>query len=527
MIIGDSKRKELSILSKNTGYVLKTGKDDVFYFTPEYSSYYKIETSENSTIKLYENDILVMTGYTYLEYLFDYNNEYKIIVELGSIEKPSAIYNISITPVFISKKGETKLNDYISENSQESILKIFSFQNTLYDIEIYSITNNTKAFSNFEVYDCNMNIIQKYDIDNYFNDSVLYNQSNMTIYLKGGSNYYIRFDVYPNVDMYLKYNEVEEEYQLATEYSFNADVGDKFSYVRIPWNGKYKINYNFSTEKNVTNNMSFLLFMYRNNELTLKSFDVCSILNKVVEFEIDLLKGDKIYFGYFNGDNHFKYNFIINYKPSITFLITTETDSATIDTGLGTEITVNQGLRYDNTIAVGFTRVLYLGEGANFGSRYNDYTWSSSNPAIATVSAYGTVFAKRPGNVIIRAIDKYGNNNIAIIKLEIYDQNTQQKNVELSTDINSDASLNGTEVKFNNGVPNGKTIHIGYTRSICIISGGPTNIRQDYYWYSSNNEVAEVNIFGIVLAKSKGTTVITCVNKYNPKYIGEITITVI
>ncbi len=76
-------------------------------------------------------------------------------------------------------------------------------------------------------------------------------------------------------------------------------------------------------------------------------------------------------------------------------------------------------------------------------------------------------------------------------------------------------------------MPNVKTIHIGYTRSICIISGGPTNIRQDYYWYSSNNEVAEVNIFGIVLAKSKGTTVITCVNKYNPKYIGEITITVI
>jgi len=73
---------------------------------------------------------------------------------------------------------------------------------------------------------------------------------------------------------------------------------------------------------------------------------------------------------------------------------------------------------------------------------------------------------------------------------------------------------------------NQNTIIEGFTRIIYLSSGSS---RQDYYWYSSNDDIATVSSFGTVLGKSvtEDTTIkIMAVNKSNPKiiYIEEFTI---
>lgn len=85
----------------------------------------------------------------------------------------------------------------------------------------------------------------------------------------------------------------------------------------------------------------------------------------------------------------------------------------------------------------------------------------------------------------------------------------------------------GTEVRFNNGIRGEITIYQGYTRSICIVGNGPTNIRQDYIWQSSNSSIASVNQYGIVTGYKAGTVTITCINEANPSYVGSITIIIL
>lgn len=74
-------------------------------------------------------------------------------------------------------------------------------------------------------------------------------------------------------------------------------------------------------------------------------------------------------------------------------------------TPVGTEVTQNGGEYGGTTMSVGYTRCLYLGGDAPSQSRL-DYTFTSSDESIATVSAYGTVTAKAPGTVVITCVNK-------------------------------------------------------------------------------------------------------------------------
>ena len=81
-------------------------------------------------------------------------------------------------------------------------------------------------------------------------------------------------------------------------------------------------------------------------------------------------------------------------KPS--FEILTDT------TDKGTEVTQNGGAINTNTIGVGYTRYLYLGEGAPNTSRLK-YTLTSSDTSVATISQWGTITGVSEGTAVIRA----------------------------------------------------------------------------------------------------------------------------
>ena len=72
---------------------------------------------------------------------------------------------------------------------------------------------------------------------------------------------------------------------------------------------------------------------------------------------------------------------------------------------VGTEVTNHGGAYGDPTMSVGYTRCIYLGPTAPSQSRLQ-YTFTSSDESIATVSAYGTVEAKGEGTVEIKCVHK-------------------------------------------------------------------------------------------------------------------------
>lgn len=89
----------------------------------------------------------------------------------------------------------------------------------------------------------------------------------------------------------------------------------------------------------------------------------------------------------------------------------------------------------------------------------------------------------------------------------------------------------GSEVRFNNGAYNNNTITEGFTRIIYINSNveNQGTSRLKYEFYSSNESIATVSIYGTILAKSVGSdqeVTIYAVSKASPWHVYKITIIV-
>ena len=98
---------------------------------------------------------------------------------------------------------------------------------------------------------------------------------------------------------------------------------------------------------------------------------------------------------------------MLDHKTIYTFTIT-DYDLVVDPEGagtVGTEVTRHGGAYGGTTLSVGYSRCIYLGPTAPSQSRF-DYTFTSSNESIATVSAYGTVEAKGAGTVVITCVNK-------------------------------------------------------------------------------------------------------------------------
>ena len=95
-------------------------------------------------------------------------------------------------------------------------------------------------------------------------------------------------------------------------------------------------------------------------------------------------------------------------KPLFSVFYITDYDLVVDPEGagtVGTEVTSNGGAYGNPTMSVGYTRCIYLGPTAPSQSRLQ-YTFTSSDESIATVSVYGTVEAKGAGTVEIKCVHK-------------------------------------------------------------------------------------------------------------------------
>ncbi len=94
---------------------------------------------------------------------------------------------------------------------------------------------------------------------------------------------------------------------------------------------------------------------------------------------------------------------------------------------------------------------------------------------------------------------------------------TQYGSYNLISDPNSFEDY-GSEVRFNNGSYLGSTLTVGFTRFIYLNYDYilPSYSRLDYYFYSSNENIATISEYGTLLGKSAGTVKIMAVYKSDP-----------
>lgn len=113
------------------------------------------------------------------------------------------------------------------------------------------------------------------------------------------------------------------------------------------------------------------------------------------------------------------------------------------------------------------------------------------------------------------------------ILIEAARYNHMDKVFSITPDKNdADINLMGTEVKLNNGQRESAVCTTGFTRCLFPDMSAPSLLRENYYWFSDNDNIVSVSQFGTIQAKCLGVARIYCVYKYDYEYFGEICITV-
>ena len=174
-----------------------------------------------------------------------------------------------------------------------------------------------------------------------------------------------------------------------------------------------------------------------------------------------------------------------NYKPEqVTLQITVSEKKIEI-----TEVLLN---KYAETLTEGDTITLSA-EVLPYDTTYSkNVSWSSSNEAVATVSADGTVTAKSAGTAVITATTENGKTASCTITVE--------KKLIPITEVYLDKSS--------------ATLTEGDTATLtATVLPENTTYSKDVSWSSNNSEVAAVDANGTVTAKSVGTTIITATSE--------------
>lgn len=334
----------------------------------------------------------------------------------------------------------------------------FSIESTKADGSIV-----TYPYSSLKIYD-HMNSSQedKYNVDGYSELAQSIDNNNyLYMYLERNGYYYIHVNMpdasYTSVKLNIERVSVDEIEvasrfdEAFTETLINSnDMTEYTTGFSIDQTSVFTID--VTTSQTYTGNITFILFRKAYNNDT-KEYYIDEVVGDYIPLESDELRKILVegtyYIGFFGNTSNVPVTIKIN-RIVTTSEITDQVLVMDIDENLpyGTEVRHNGGEYGEKTITEGFTRHVHFQNvtGVPSVSRY-DYSFYSSNKNYATVSEFGTVFAKSvTGNktVTITAVYKYDPAIIFTIELTILDDTSNtEKIIETTQEISLSKFVNG------------------------------------------------------------------------------------
>ena len=287
----------------------------------------------------------------------------------------------------------------------------------------------------------------KYSVDGYSELAQSIDNNNyLYMYLERNGYYYIHVNMpdasYISVKLNIERVNVEEIEVVSrfdeafTETLINSnDMTEYATGFSIDQTSVFTID--VTTSQTYTGNITFILFRKAYNNDT-KEYYIDEVVGDYIPLESDELRKILVegtyYIGFFGNTSNVPVTIKIN-RIVTTSEITDQVLVMDIDENLpyGTEVRHNDGEYGGKTITEGFTRHIHFQNvtGVPSVSRY-DYSFYSSNKNYATVSEFGTVFAKSvTGNktVTITAVYKYDPAIIFTIELTIIDDTSNTEKV--------------------------------------------------------------------------------------------------
>lgn len=460
------------------------------------SVYYKITSTNN---KKYE---FILDGSTQLDLkIFDKNfneintmdgassenNEYIISnlipdVYYLKVSNNSSIINQVIMKIRVSEFEQisnkinniltsynNNINTYIYTNTSEKGLYNITLNASTSSGEISYPSDGIKIYKDFP----NQELMTRLETVYYSLEAKTSNDSNnLIVFLQQDQTIYIDINLPNNIysSLVLKVEKIENTYEIDM-FNYEEDIyeeevvlfndiynyGDYIQKIEIKQDGNYNISFVHNgpqCEGNLSyqENPQYLYYVFYkeikgpqedegNLELMLPHITITA--GESISFEYFLEQGI-YYIGYYNK---------LSYEPmtiSIGYIIEDfDTNKIISDpdyfTDCGSMINiyekdVMQKSFRGSTIVVGFTRILYLDPILEIETR-TDYKWYSSNENIATISQFGTIFAKSTGTVKIMAVNK---NNPEIVYVKTFDviNDTSTDNIERISIINDTHNSN-------------------------------------------------------------------------------------
>lgn len=427
-------------------------------FTKKYG--FKFNSNESLDIRLYDERMHLV----HIDFLDATSNEVLFIKQLIS----NNIYYLRISFANASSSGTinteiiSRNTAYLSEGENDILI------NTYNNDDEYNFINHngpgfykfsieaTKAdgsivtypYASLKVYD-HMNSSQedKYNIDGYSELAQSIDNNNyLYMYLERNGYYYIHVNMpdasYTSVKLNIERVSVDEIEvasrfdEAFTETLINSnDMTEYATGFSIDQTSVFTID--VTTSQTYTGNITFILFRKAYNNDT-KEYYIDEVVGDYIPLESDELRKILVegtyYIGFFGNSSNVPVTIKIN-RIVTTSKITDQVLVMDSDENLpyGTEVRHNSGEYGGKTITEGFTRHIHFLNvtGVPSVSRY-DYSFYSSNKNYATVSEFGTVFAKSvTGNktVTITAVYKYDPAIIFTIELTIIDDTSNTEKV--------------------------------------------------------------------------------------------------
>ena len=162
----------------------------------------------------------------------------------------------------------------------------------------------------------------------------------------------------------------------------------------------------------------------------------------------------------------------------------------------------------------------------NYNSTTNQYSFSTiiNETMNATNNSFTYTGNLEAGKYYIGYLNKNDSSSVIVNFVRLV---TDSDNQKLLPDPDM-FTVYGSEVRFNNGVCRGTNLTVGFTRFIYLDNTLDirSQSRLDYYWYSSDENVASISDYGTLLGLSPGTVKIMAVYKNDPSvvYVKQFTV---